>query len=186
MFGLGGKKEQVDVRTMLADAAEDLGGTKLRERALFFFDNRKDFESWPDHSAGEPPWVCDSYQPEAAEVASEILRETLLEDGRAVVVDWADGARDVLDAVDAMLTRAGLPNIDPERRRTLEQKCENLKRGEPVLKLRDPIDAEVSARGLAVHWWNTESDAHIPQLLTPDVLRKWRDVQFGKKFPVLP
>lgn len=186
MFGLGGKKAQIDVRTMLGEAAEDFGGANLRERVLFFFDNRKDFETWPDHSTGEPLWISDGYEPSNAEVAADVLREVLLEDRRAAVIDWADGAEQVLDVFDRLFERAGKPAIDLDRRRILSDLCEPLKRGEPVGKLMTPMDEEAQRRGLAVYWWNTESDAHIPQLLTSEARRKWRGAEFGKKFQVLP
>jgi len=187
VFGLGKKKADVDVRSMLASAAEDFGGAKLRERALFFYDNREAFETRADHTAGEPPWVADGYEPVEAEVAAEVLRETLLEDRRAVVIDWAAGATRVLDEFDNLFERAGRPRIDPQRREALTAACEETKRGDAVLKLMDPMDAEAEARGLLVHWWaEDQSDVHVPQLLTADAMRKWRNVSFGKKFPVLP
>jgi hypothetical protein len=185
MFGLGKKKEPVDVRAMLADAMRDFGGEELSRRAVHFFDNREEYETWSEHSTGEPLWVSDGYDPAQAEIAADILRELLITDNRGVIIDWAEGAEGILNDIDGLFERAGKPKISKERRDALISLCASIKRGGAMAKVMDQMDNEAAARGFVVHWWNTEGDAHLPLLLTPDAKKRWRDVSFGKNFPVL-
>ncbi len=185
VFGLGKKTDPAEVRATLAGAMRDLGGEELALRVLHFFDNREAYEGWADHSVGEPAWVSDGYEPSLAEIAADIFRELLIQDRRGVIIDWAAGASGILDDIDTLFERAGKPKIDAARREALVSQYGQVKRGDAILKLMTPVEQEAAARGLAIHWWNTEADAHLPLLLTPEARKRWSGASFGKNFPVL-
>jgi len=185
MFGFGAKKPLVDVRAMLADAARDIGDEDLAQQALHFFDDPDAYLAWDQHSTGEPLWVGDRYKPTPSEVAADILRELLIADRRAVIIDWAEGAEGILDDIDLLFDRAGKPKIDRARRASLVSQLADAERGKAFGKLMDPIEGDAAERGLAIHWWDTESDSYLPVLLTPEARKRWEGVRFGRNFPVL-
>jgi hypothetical protein len=185
MFGLGKKQDPAQARATLAEAMLDIGGEDLSRRALRFFDDRGAYESWNEHSTGEPMWVSEGRDPSPAETASDIFRELLIADQRAVIIDWATGAEGILDDADTLFARAGKPRIDAARREALLAQYGQVERGKAMLKLMAPLEEEATSRGLAIHWWNTEADAHIPLLLTPEAHKRWGEANFGKNFPVL-
>lgn len=186
MFGLGAKNPPIDVRAKLAEVCADIGGDAFATQALGFFDDRASYEAWAETAMLGVPWLDDGYEPADDELASEILHTLLIEDRRAVVLDWADGAEQVLDGFDEMFARVGAAPLDASLRARLIDQCADAKRGGAVTRLMDAMEKGAAARGHAVHWWNTESDAHLPVLLSPAGKARWRGERFGKDFAVLP
>jgi hypothetical protein len=168
----------------------DFGNSTLASRAVAFYDDPQQFETFLDSLRKDAPWFETGRAPKPAELAFEIFFVLLEENHYLGYVDWDAGGEEVLEAYDRLFLRAGLSEFTDTEREEAARICTRCrKRGDPLLMLFDHLEAAAKTRARKIVHFHMGQADQFPALLTQEAYRRWtrwNTPKFGKGFPVIP
>ena len=184
------RRKTQDPRDVLLAAMTDFSDSDLASRAVAFYDNPQQFETFLDAVNQEAPWSADERVPTPAELAFEIFFNLLIENNYLGYIAWDAGGDEVLEGYDRLFSTAGLAKFTDGEREEAARICTRCrKRGDPLLMLFDHLHAAAKTRGREIVHFNMGQGDQFPALLTPEAYRRWtrwNAPKFGKGFRVIP
>ncbi len=171
----------------MKEAIQDLAAEEYVEQGLSYYDNYRLFaEFCLTQGEYEPSWCGDQHVPAKAEVAFEVLFYFLIEKGFLGNIDWASGVDEIIDVYNLLFKRRNISKLKDSEVQNLIEVSKGSKRGEVYMKCSDKLDAITSERGMVVVYYQMGWDAYLPIILSDKIYKKWANVKFGKKYPVIP